>query len=71
LTFLGGAEVAPWIARSHDLGATIATIHGWLGDTILWLAGVHAIAALYHHFVLKDGVAPFNAAASNFRSAGA
>ena len=33
LTFLGGAEVAPWIAGSHDLGATIATVHGWLGDT--------------------------------------
>ena len=56
LTFLGRVEVAPWIAESHDLGATIATIHGWLGDTILWLAGVHAIAALYHHFVRKDRV---------------
>ena len=23
---------------------------------ILWVAGLHALAALYHHFVLKDGV---------------
>lgn len=56
LTLLGGVEVAPPIGRSHDLGATIATIHTWLGDAILWLAGAHAIAALYHHFVLKDRV---------------
>jgi cytochrome b561 len=22
----------------------------------LWLAGVHAVAALFHHYVLRDGV---------------
>lgn len=55
LTWLGG-DIAPWIRPSHDLGATIATAHGWLGDVILWVAGLHAVAALYHHFVLKDGV---------------
>ncbi len=27
-----------------------------LGDAILWLAGMHAAAAIYHHLVLKDGV---------------
>jgi cytochrome b561 len=27
-----------------------------LGDAILWLAGFHAAAAIYHHVVLKDGV---------------
>ena len=31
-------------------------LHGWLGDAILWLAGLHALAALFHHFVLRDGV---------------
>jgi cytochrome b561 len=56
LTLLGGAEVGPWIATSHHLGTIIATIHGWLGDAILWLAGAHALAALYHHFILKDDV---------------
>ncbi|MEX3946040.1 cytochrome b, partial [Paraburkholderia sp. BR10937] len=30
--------------------------HKWLGDTIMWLAGFHAFAALYHHVVLKDDV---------------
>ncbi len=55
LTWLGG-DVSPWLAASHDLGAQLAKIHGWLGDAILWVAGLHALAALYHHFVLKDGV---------------
>jgi cytochrome b561 len=55
LTWLGG-DVGPWLAASHDLGARLAKLHGWLGDIILWTAGLHAAAALYHHFVLKDGV---------------
>lgn len=56
LTLLGGLRFAPQVAPSHDLGATIAEIHGWLGDAILWLAGFHALAAIYHHIFLKDGV---------------
>lgn len=56
LTLLGGVEVLPRLAESHELGATIADIHTWLGDAILWVAGLHAAAALWHHFVLKDGV---------------
>ena len=56
LTLLGGLEIAPPIAKSHALGESIAEIHTWLGDTILWLAGFHALAALYHHFILKDQV---------------
>lgn len=56
LTLLTGVEIPPLLALSHDAGARIATIHTWLGDAILWLAGFHALAALYHHIVLKDGV---------------
>lgn len=56
LTLLSGVRIAPPLATSHDVGATIATIHTWLGDAILWLAGFHALAALYHHLILKDGV---------------
>jgi cytochrome b561 len=51
-----GMCVFALMGPSHDAGARIATIHTWLGDAILWLAGFHALAALYHHFVLKDGV---------------
>ena len=56
LTLLGGIRVAPWLAEAHSLGSSIATLHTWLGDAILWVAGVHAAAALYHHFVLRDRV---------------
>ncbi len=56
LTLLGGAKIPSLFGISHDAGATIAMVHGWLGNAILWLAGFHALAALYHHFVLKDGV---------------
>lgn len=56
LTLLGGIEIAPWIGKQHELGDTVAEIHGWLGDVILWVAGAHAAAAIYHHWFLKDGV---------------
>ena len=56
LTLLAGVEIAPPVATSHDAGATLAEIHTWLGDAILWLAGFHALAGLYHHFVRKDSV---------------
>jgi cytochrome b561 len=56
LTLLAGIQLASPIAPSHQLGATIATIHTWLGDAIMWFAGLHALAALYHHFVARDGV---------------
>lgn len=59
LTLLGGLRVEqlPWIAGS-TLGeaADWGEVHGFLGDALMWLAGLHALAALYHHVVLRDGV---------------
>ena len=56
LTLLAGIRIGPWLPEAHSTGSAIATIHTWLGDTILWVAGLHAVAGLYHHFVLRDGV---------------
>ena len=56
LTLLGGVDIPPWVRESHDVGVTIAELHGWLGDAILWLAGLHAAAAIYHHLFLRDAV---------------
>jgi cytochrome b561 len=56
LTLLGGATIPSPLATRHEIGATLAELHGWLGDIILWLAGAHALAALYHHVMLRDGV---------------
>ncbi len=36
----------------HNVGE----IHEWLGNTILIVAGIHAFAALVHHFVWRDNV---------------
>ncbi len=56
LTLLAGLKIAPVLGTSHAVGAIIATIHTWLGDAIMWLAGFHALAGIYHHFFLKDDV---------------
>jgi len=56
LATLGGLSIDPPMAASHEAGVTIARVHTWLGDAIVWVAGFHALAALYHQFVLKDGV---------------
>ena len=56
LTLLANVRIGPLLAEAHDVGGAIASIHTWLGDTLLWVAGLHAAAALYHHFILRDGV---------------
>lgn len=59
LTLLGGIRVneMPLIANSPlaDL-ADWGEVHGLLSDALLWLSGLHAVAALVHHVLLKDGV---------------
>lgn len=56
LTLLAGVEIQPLLGTSHSVGAAFASVHKWLGDAIMWLAGFHAAAALLHHVVLKDDV---------------
>lgn len=56
VTLLAGVHLPPLLGLAHGAGANIAELHTWLGDAILWLAGLHALASIYHHVVLKDGV---------------
>ncbi|MBR7792140.1 cytochrome b [Undibacterium sp. FT147W] len=59
LTLLGGFRIneMPFIANAHLSGlADWGEVHKFLGDVIMWLAGIHALAAVYHHVNLKDGV---------------
>ena len=56
LTLAAGLRIAPAFGEAHSAGAVIAEIHTWLGDAILWIAGLHAAAALFHHVVLRDQV---------------
>ncbi|MEZ5652168.1 MAG: cytochrome b/b6 domain-containing protein [Burkholderiaceae bacterium] len=59
MTLLGGFRVEPIaaIALSALAGAADwGEVHGFLGDAILVMAGVHAAGAIFHHVVVKDGV---------------
>ena len=56
LTLLAGWQIAPQLALQHALGNGVATVHTWLGDALLWLAGAHAAAAIAHHALLHDDV---------------
>jgi cytochrome b561 len=53
---MGIAPIGPFFSPSHDLGESLANLHGSLGNAIVWIAGLHAAAALFHHFVLRDRV---------------
>jgi len=56
LTVLALGNIQPWLPQSRPLGLELANLHGWLGDALIWLAGLHATAALYHHFWRRDTV---------------
>ncbi len=59
LTLLGTVRVNEIPMIAHSALAKLANwgdVHQFLGDAIMWLAGLHAAAALYHHFALKDTV---------------
>jgi cytochrome b561 len=59
LTLLGDLrfEQFPLIANSSFAKlADWGEVHQFLGDAIMWLAGVHAAAAIYHRYILKDDV---------------
>jgi cytochrome b561 len=56
LTLLLGIKVAPLLGPAHALGANVVRVHQWLGDAIIWLAGLHALAGIYHHVIRKDEV---------------
>lgn len=59
MTLLGSLrfDVAPWIASAELAGvADWGNVHKFLGNAVVWLAGIHAFAALYHHFILKDKI---------------
>jgi cytochrome b561 len=53
IDFLGIALPA-LVSRDRDLAETLQSAHTTLGWTLLVLIGLHALAALWHHWVAKD-----------------
>jgi len=59
LTLLWGVRVDKLSVIANSSIAKLADwgdVHKFLGDTIVWIAGFHAVAAIFHHVILKDGV---------------
>jgi cytochrome b561 len=56
LALWGLGNIGPMLSPAHDFGLSVAALHTTLGNIILWVAGIHAVAALFHHFCLRDGV---------------
>jgi cytochrome b561 len=47
----------PWlIGPDKPLSRTLGNLHGLIGNLLLIVIGLHAAAALYHHFVRRDRV---------------
>ena len=44
----------PLLSDVPPLLSTLGDLHPLLGNAFLWLAGIHAAAALWHHFKEKD-----------------
>jgi cytochrome b561 len=56
LTLLGAEDFGPLLPQVSDIGQAVSYVHTILGNVIIWGAGLHAVAALFHHFVLRDNV---------------
>lgn len=56
IALLNGTEITPPIQVGEAWGERLIGLHHLLANVILWLAGLHAAAALFHHLILRDGV---------------
>lgn len=52
-----GLGIPPLIGEmTRPVRHQLREFHDWIGWAIVVIAALHALAALYHHYVLKDGV---------------
>jgi cytochrome b561 len=49
-----GLQLPALIAENKDLASQIKEIHEAVGTTGYFLIGLHAVAALYHHYIKRD-----------------
>jgi cytochrome b561 len=56
LSFFGLLIPSPFGDVSKPIGEFVGEIHDLTAWSIIVLAGLHALAALYHHYHLRDGV---------------
>jgi cytochrome b561 len=56
VVLFGSIELPAWLPANKALAHQLFQLHGWSAVLLLTLIGLHAAAALYHHFVRRDGV---------------
>ncbi|MFO1406147.1 MAG: cytochrome b [Steroidobacteraceae bacterium] len=54
VTLFGWFQFPAIVGTSHDLHETLEEVHEFLFYTTVVVATLHAVAALYHHVVMKD-----------------
>lgn len=52
----GAATLPPLSATGSALGHSMGDIHAYASYVLIGVVGLHVLAALYHHWILKDGV---------------
>jgi len=56
VTFFGWFQFPAIVATNHALHETLADVHEALFYVLATVAVLHMVAALYHHFIVKDDV---------------
>ena len=54
VTLFGWFQFPAIVGTNHDLHETLEEVHEFVFNTVFVVATLHAVAALYHHFVMKD-----------------
>jgi cytochrome b561 len=56
LALFGAVHLPNLLASDSELADTLSDYHIWLAWALLVFVGMHAVAALWHHFVRRDAV---------------
>jgi cytochrome b561 len=54
--FFGLFELPAIVGKNEALATQLFTLHRWVGWLVILLVLMHVSAALYHHFIRRDGV---------------
>lgn len=56
VSFFGLVELPALVPLNRSIGKALEEVHEVTAHALMALAGLHAGAALFHHYVLRDGV---------------